>query len=70
LYKIAFEDKDIVIRLNRDLVNKDELSRFLDYIFLQSIGRSSKLTEEQATILAKEIDRNVWEEIRNRFEEG
>ena len=70
MYKIAFDDKDIIIRLNRDLVNKDEISRFLDYIFLQSIGKSSKLTEEQATTLAKEIDRNVWEKIRNRFEEG
>ncbi|MBC8236309.1 hypothetical protein H8E77_42720 [bacterium] len=70
MYKIAFEDKDIVIRLNRDLVNKDELSRFLDYIFLQSIGKNSELTEEQATILAKEIDRNVWKKIQNGLEEG
>ena len=70
MYKIVFEDKDIVIRLNRDLVNKDELSRFLDYIFLQSIGKSSKLTEEQATTLAKEIDRNVWKKIQHGLEEG
>ena len=70
MYKIVFEDKDIVIRLNRDLVNKDELSRFLDYIFLQSIGKNSELTEEQATILAKEIDRNVWKKIQNGLEEG
>ncbi len=70
MYRIGLEGKDIVIRLNRDLVDKDELSRFLDYICLESIRKSSKLTEEQATTLAKEIDQNVWKNIRNRLEEG
>jgi hypothetical protein len=68
MYKIAFEDKDVVIRLNRDLVDEDELSRFLDYICLESIRKNSKLTEEQATILAKEIDRDVWKNIHNKLE--
>ncbi len=64
MYKIAFKDKEIVIRLSRDLVDKDELSRFLDYICLESIRKNSRLTEEQAATLAKEVNGNVWKNIR------
>ena len=68
MYKIDYEDKDIVIRLDTDLIDKEALSRFLDYIELESIRKRSKLSKEQALKLAKEVDREVWRKVQNTVE--
>lgn len=68
MYKIGYENKDIVIRLSKDLIDKEALSRFLDYIELESIRKRSKLTKEQALKLAKEVDREVWQKVQNTIE--
>lgn len=40
-YRIEHEDGDIVVRLPSDLLTHDEISRFLDYLVLQtSSGRA------------------------------
>jgi len=68
LYKIRYEDKDIVIRLSRDSFDKETVSRFLDYIELESIREKSKLSKEQSAQLAKEVDKNVWKKVKSRIE--
>ena len=68
MYKIGYEEKDIVIRLSKDLIDKEALSRFLDYIELESIRKRSKLSKEQALKLAKEVDREAWQKIKNTIE--
>ena len=68
LYKIGYEEKDIVIRLSKDLIDKEALSKFLDYIELESIRKRSKLSKEQALKLAKKVDREVWRKVQNNVE--
>ena len=68
MYKIDSKDKDIIIRLDTDLIDKEALSRFLDYIELESIRKRSKLSKEQALKLAKKVDREVWRKVQNNVE--
>jgi hypothetical protein len=69
MYSIAVENEDIVIRLNGDLVDQDVLTKFLDYIELESIRKRSKLTEEQASALAEEVGRSAWDSTKQKFTE-
>lgn len=69
IYSIAVENKDIVIRLNSDLVDRDALTKLLDYIELESIRKRSQLTEAQASRLANQIDRNVWQNAKHKYTE-
>jgi len=68
VYKIGYEDKEIIIRLSGDLIDKESLSKILDYIELESIRKKSKLSNEQAIALAKEVDQEVWKSIRKTTE--
>jgi malate dehydrogenase (oxaloacetate-decarboxylating)(NADP+) len=45
MYKVAFEDNDMVIRFDRELVESDVLAKFLSHINLQSVLKSSKFTD-------------------------
>ena len=69
MYKIALEGNDIIIRVSADLVDREALGRLLSYIEMESIRKRSRLTEEQAAELAKEIDRNVWETLKKKLGE-
>ncbi len=60
-----------MVRIRRDSVGEEEISRVLDYITLESIRRKSELTEEEdAAALADEFDRAVWERVAHLFEDG
>lgn len=63
-YSIDVQDHDIVVRLRRDVLGREEVSRFLDYVELQSIRRRSELSAADAAALAAEIDQKVWERTR------
>ena len=41
MYSVAYEDDDMIIRFNKDLVESDALSRFLGHINLRSILKKS-----------------------------
>ena len=66
-YSIYVEDGDIVLRFNREAIAMNALNRFLDYLQFESIAQKSQLTEEQATALAEEIDRDVWNKIKHKY---
>ncbi len=66
MYEIALEGNDVIIRVSADLVDKEALSRLLSYIEMESIRKKSRLTEEQAAELAKELDLNVWETVKKK----
>ncbi len=68
MYKIGYEDKDIVIRFNKNLIDKEAISKFLDYLELESIRKKSKLSQEQAFELAKEVDQEVWQKVQKMIE--
>lgn len=67
VYNITVDDQDIIVRFNRDLMDRDTLSKFLDYLELETIRKRSNLTDEQAATLAEEIDRDVWSKIKQKF---
>jgi hypothetical protein len=66
-YRIEVEDRDVVVRLRRGVLNQSEVSRFLDYLELEALRRRSALSESDAQDLAQEIDSAVWERIRERL---
>ena len=67
MYNITVDNQDIIVRFNRELMDRDTLSKFLDYLELETIRKRSNLTDEQATTLAEEIDRDVWSKIKQKF---
>jgi hypothetical protein len=69
-YRIDFEERDLVVRVSRDTLDPEQVSRFLDYLELESIRRRSDLSEEEAAALAREVDRTVWERVRRHLPDG
>ncbi|MBW4642310.1 MAG: hypothetical protein KME23_04715 [Goleter apudmare HA4340-LM2] len=67
LYNITLDNQDIIIRFNKDILAQESLIKFLEYIELETIRKSSSLTEEQVNIIADEIDRDVWLKIKHKF---
>jgi hypothetical protein len=63
-YSIALEGEQIVVRLKAGALDRDSVARFLEYLELESIRRRSRMTAEQATTLANEIDKSVWDKVR------
>lgn len=49
MYTIAYENKDIVIRFEKEAVDKKLLSNFLEFIELEQIRKRSKLTDLKRT---------------------
>lgn len=66
-YNITVENKDIIVRLNRDIIDRDTLIKLLDYLELETIRKHSRLTEKQAATLAEEIDTKVWSNLKHKF---
>ncbi len=69
-YTITLDNNDIVVRLDRDLIDQEALARLLDYVELESIRKRSKLTEKQAERLAEEVNQAAWESSKPKFLEG
>jgi hypothetical protein len=67
LYNITLDNQDIIVRFNRNILDPDSLTKFLEYLELETIRSRSNLTQEQAAILAEEIDLDVWSKIKHKF---
>ena len=67
MFTVAVDDKDIIVRVDRELIDETSLRRLLDYIELEAIRKRSKLTEEKAARLAQEVDRAAWESSKPKF---
>jgi hypothetical protein len=69
-YRIDADEQEIVVRLRRDVLDRDDVSRFLDCLELEAIRRRSRLSEADAAGLADEVDGRVWEDIHPRIWAG
>jgi hypothetical protein len=67
MYQVEYQNKDIVIRFDRNSIDKNLLASLLEYLEIEQIRKKSKLTEKQAKLLAKEINQKVWEKIKDKF---
>ena len=39
LYNITVDNQEIIVRFNKDIIDQDTLSKFLDYLELETIRR-------------------------------
>lgn len=67
-YQITTSNQEVVIKLNRSLIEQEKLEQFLDYLFMKSIQQKSQLSEESANQLISEIDKALWEKQKGLFE--
>lgn len=67
MYQVEFQNKDIIIRFDRNSIDKNLLASLLEYIEIEQIRKKSKLTKKQTKLLAEEINRKVWEKIKDKF---
>ncbi|MBD2570910.1 hypothetical protein [Anabaena lutea] len=67
IYNITVENQDLIIRFKKDIIELDTLKKFLDYLELESFRKKSSMTIAQAEALAKEIDIDVWSNIKHKF---
>ncbi|MCX7094675.1 MAG: hypothetical protein NTY50_14675 [Methylobacter sp.] len=65
--KMTLDDQDIVIRIPKHSMTQTALTNVLDYIESTALNQSSRLTQEQADDLAREIDSSVWQSLRSNI---
>jgi len=66
-FEITDDQDDFIIRLSKRLVDRQELERMLRRLEIEAIRQKSKLSEEQAAELADDIDRSVWEQVKDKY---
>lgn len=64
--QITLDNQDIVIRIPKDSMTKAALANFLDYVELMELNQNSRLKQEQADDLAREINSSVWQSLRSK----
>lgn len=67
-YQITTSKQEVVITLNRSLIEQDKLEQFLDYLTIKAIQQKSQLSEESANQLISEVNKAVWEKQKGLFE--
>ncbi|MDJ1184723.1 hypothetical protein [Roseofilum casamattae] len=70
LYEITLDNEDIIVKIDRNLISQDRVTKFLDYLELESVRKRSQLTAEDAESLAEEVNRNVWSNLQDKFRCG
>ncbi|MBP7962571.1 MAG: hypothetical protein KBG20_04395 [Caldilineaceae bacterium] len=66
-YTVSAEANDYVVRVSRDLVERDDLARIFDALMLHAIKRRSQLSEDEIDALAGEVKHGAWERVKHLF---
>lgn len=53
MYKVTYDQKDIVLRFERDLIDDETISKFLGHISLQSLLKNSTSSSAGGTLCSK-----------------
>jgi hypothetical protein len=70
-YKIDVRDDDgFTLNVPGGVLDRERVSRFLDYLILEAAREQSHLTPEEAAEIADDIDRAIWEQVRSEYEEA
>jgi len=67
-YEIISNNQEVIVKLNRSLIEQEKLEQLLDYLFIKSLQQKSGLSENNADQLIDEIDNAVWKRQRSLFE--
>ncbi len=70
MYKVYYENKDIIVRFDSSEIDRETLMDFLDFIDMEAIRKKSKLTKAEAFRIAKEINKNAWGKIKEKVLEN
>lgn len=65
-YSYALDGRDIVLRMDKDLVEPEYFARFLDYLNVQAIRRRSQLAQAQVETLASDVNQAIWQQLKPR----
>lgn len=66
-YRVFAEGDEYVVRVKRNLLERDDLNRLLDYLMVQSILQRSQSTQDEIDALANEVKQAAWERIKPLF---
>ena len=66
-YQITTTNQEVVITLNRSLIEQEKLEHILDYLTIKAFQQKSQLLEESANRLISEIDKSLWKKQKGFF---
>jgi hypothetical protein len=67
MLNVQVKDDNVNIVFSRELIKDDELMDFIERIRVKNLIFESKLTDEIARNLDKELKSNWWKQNRERF---
>lgn len=67
LYEITLNNEDIIVKIDRNLISQERMTKFLDYLELEIIRQRSQLSETDAENMADQINRQIWSNIQDKF---
>jgi hypothetical protein len=67
---IRFDDDggDYVIRVRREAVDRETITRFFDHLMMEAGSRKFDLTDEEIAAFAAQVDAAAWECLRPMVE--
>ena len=68
-YRVDVEGDEILVRLDSSVMSREEVSEFLDDLFLEAVRRQASLSEDQIAALAVEVDRATAKRLRPMIDE-
>ena len=66
-YQIDSDSQNIIVKFNKQIVDREALIRFLDYLELESLRKRSQMTEEAANTLALSVEQSVWSKLKSHI---
>ncbi len=67
LYEITLNNEDIIVKIDRNLISQERMTKFLDYLELEIIRQRSQLSQTEAENMADKINREIWSNLQDKF---
>ena len=69
-YQIVVNENEIVVHIDRSLVDTSSLEKFLEYLELKNVIKQSQLMPENAEELAQDIKKGMWNKLKKHVEKN
>ncbi|GIV76383.1 MAG: hypothetical protein KatS3mg050_0777 [Litorilinea sp.] len=66
-YSISYSDRELIVRIDRELLDQERLTEFLDWLLFESIRGRSQATPEEIETLADEVNQAAWDRVKYLF---
>jgi fructoselysine-6-P-deglycase FrlB-like protein len=67
MVSITFENKEVVIRLPKQMLTETFVQEFIGYLKVEEIAQKSRLTEAQLQEMVEQIQQEWWQKNKQRF---